>query len=149
MIANKINIEYNLAQHTLQQTVKKKTMSESIHVGWANHEETCVVMKFNGRWSIKAYRRSCQHLNELIASRVHPVDVIMDLQRSAPAPAGIVLHGAAVLNAMPGNTGTIVFVSKSSFWKTLVTMIEQIHPIKPLDLRFVATPDEAYALVRC
>jgi hypothetical protein len=125
-------------------------MSKSIHVDWANHEETCIVMKFKGRWTIQEYRQSCVRLNELIASRAsYPVDVMVDLQRSAPAPAGIVLHGAAVLNALPGNMRTMVFVSKSSFWKTLVTMIDQIHPIKPLDLRFAATPDEAYEVVEC
>lgn len=64
----------------------------SIMVEWDNESQTAIRMSYENTWNWRDHFLALDAVNALMGTVLHPVDLILDLQRSMPLPESTTWH---------------------------------------------------------
>ena len=118
-----------------------------IKIGWGDLEETFVVMVIREEWSADEIRGHIENYYTLIQSKQHSVDCVIDVRYAHVPPVNILSVFMWSARRIPNNTGKIVVVSRDMLWKRLYQLVASAIGLMGLDIAFVSSMDDAYALV--
>lgn len=124
---------------------------QGITVDWGSVDETFIVFKIEGKWTLSEYVKASQRAIAMLGEKPYCVNIIIDMQRAAPPPLGILNVGVQMGQKVPADAGIMVVLSKNRLWRTIINTIRHVHgvsAIEHLDLHFTSSVNEAYSLVQ-
>ncbi|MBI5668561.1 MAG: hypothetical protein HZC41_11195 [Chloroflexi bacterium] len=119
-----------------------------IRIEWGDAGKTIIHHVYDGNWTIEDYYNLISEHHKLLTALDHGVAVVNDLRLSGAIPAGI---GAAVKYAArkaPANEEIKILVGGDRSIKTLIDLINMTAGADVTELIYVATMEEAYAIIR-
>ena len=119
----------------------------SIQVVWDNDEKTIIRYTYQGQWTWDELAAVLEEAYALLDTVDHPVDFIIDLRQSVLLPKDALRHGERVAQAVHPNEGRSVVVGANMLVSRLADVFYKIYRRTSKQFRFVATLDEAYALL--
>lgn len=120
-----------------------------ITVDWGDFEETILVWKIEGNWTLEDYLVSRDQGTALAEQRAPViVDVIADMRRSALMPHNIVAVIRDALEVARFAEGIITVITPTNYWTQLVHSMQKTYfrTVK-FPIVFVRDVDAAYELV--
>jgi hypothetical protein len=118
-----------------------------IAVDWGSLDETFLVWRIEGNWTLAEFQATHFLSSRMIASKAYPVDVIVDI-RTAGLQTNFL---AAVLEIhryqSPKNVGKTIILYYNDFIRRMFTLVENFYPRFSKDFIFTVSVDEAYLLV--
>lgn len=120
----------------------------NILVDWGDADETLWIWRFMDNWTAKEFKRALAIAQAAIASKRHPVDVIVDIQRTGNLPKNLLSLLRTGIQPVYSHNGAVIVITRSRFW-------EKIHDLavalffhgQSTGIYFVRTTDEAYTLL--
>ena len=118
-----------------------------IMVAWDNDEKTIIRYTYSSRWTWNELYAALDEQAALQATVSHDVAILIDVRNVHLVPEGFISHVKRVGERVPKNTSARVVVSNSPFLKSLFLLASKLFPHITHDIQFVATIEEAYALL--
>ena len=100
----------------------------AVLVQWDNSRNSAIVYTFSGHWSWDEFRESWKEGRALVSSVPYRVDSILDFERSAGIPTGMLVKGDHVFRSRLPNAGYVVLVSGGGLVNMLVTTFKAMNP---------------------
>ncbi|MEL7433301.1 MAG: hypothetical protein AAFN11_05085 [Chloroflexota bacterium] len=118
-----------------------------IQTGWGDLDHSFAVMIIREGWSADEIRQEIKDYYGLIKSEDHTVDCVIDVRYAHVPPVNILSVFMWSARRIPENTGKIVLVSRDMLWKRLYQLVSGGIGLIGINIEFVSSMDEAYALV--
>lgn len=116
----------------------------AIELDWGNANETLLIWTCDTHWTSEEYYEAVQTGVEMIDSKAHPVDIIVDMQFNRMRPAMLLQLAKHGYRRRSRNVGTVVLIYRSTFWLFLEETLQSIFS-NDFRLLFVEDANEAYA----
>lgn len=118
-----------------------------IKVEWGDRNETILKWTFGKQWTAEQLYAAAEHSYGLMTAKPHTVDVMAVLESILFVPSNLVSMATQGLNARPANTGVIIIVSTSNFWRRVFDKASGLKEVAGSTVRFARGIDEAYAVI--
>lgn len=118
-----------------------------IKVEWGDRNETILKWTFGKQWTAEQLHAAAAHSYTLMTAKAHPVDVMAVLESILFVPSNLVSMATHGFNARPANTGVIVIISTSNFWRRVFDKANGLKELAGNTVRFARGIDEAYAII--
>jgi len=123
----------------------------AIQVQWDNHQQTAIHVEFESEWTWDQLETTLDHIDRLMSSVHHPVDVIIDLEGSKIP--GDFLTAAKNLLADPQpnpNEGARIVVGANKTMRAVYTTVQKTfgERIAGRELLFAPNLEDARAILR-
>ena len=99
----------------------------AIDITWDNEAQTIIRVDFVSKWSWDDYHEMVKTITHMMNDVGHSVDIIYNLQQSAPLSAGAISHGAATLRLLDGRFGVLMIVSSAGYVKALLSTFRTVY----------------------
>lgn len=116
----------------------------AITIEWDNPEKTVLRYRFIDNWTWDEYLEQLKEGREMMASVSHHVCILNDFTPMKSLPPNFITLARSVINSRPANTGLAIFVSTSSFFKIMHSVLKKIIPEVPTSYLLVTSEAEAY-----
>lgn len=114
---------------------------------WYDAQETILVQKFIGKWTLDEYIDSVIAMTTLYAAKSHTVHVIGDLSESTMAPTNLLSARGVVEKNTPDNRGLAIVIKPGRFIEMLLKIVRTVTPRFSQDLHVVDSLEEALARI--
>lgn len=118
-----------------------------IKVEWGDRSETILKWTFGKQWTAEQLHAAAGHSHALISAKSHVVDVMAVMESILFVPSNLVTMATNGLNHRPTNTGIIVIISTSNFWRRVFDKASGLKELAGNNVRFARGIDEAYAVI--
>jgi hypothetical protein len=120
----------------------------SVNMTWDNDEQTIIRYIIGDPWTWDELYEAIQQAHLLIDAADHSVHSIIDMSGAHILPRNPLMHGKKMSRGdRLSNAGKIVFVGANVFLRSLMDVFRRVHPTRLENIAFVATLDEARALL--
>jgi hypothetical protein len=121
----------------------------SIITEWDNPEHTAIRITYERPWDWKEFEHARAAINEMLGSTDNMVDLIFDVRKGGPPPAGAVNKFRSTLQTQHLNRGMIIFVGGAIMVQTFLNLILRIYSraVKTPNFTFANSLEEARALI--
>jgi hypothetical protein len=99
----------------------------SIEIAWDNETQTVIRVDFVRKWDWEEYHQMVSTLSHMIDDVGYQVDIIYNLQQSAPLSSGAITHGAATLRLLDGKFGVLLVVSSAGYVKAILSTFRTVY----------------------
>lgn len=93
----------------------------SIHVGWANREETVLAWTFERDWTADTYHTSHRQFARFIQSKDYPVDIIIDLRECTHIPHQLLVLVRRSTTSHSDHIKDIRMLTAAGYWHCKMT----------------------------
>jgi hypothetical protein len=118
-----------------------------IAVDWGSVEETFIVWRIEGNYSIREFQIAYNMVKNMALSKNYPIDTIVDLRLTQPQldllPQALNYHQ----RNNPHNIQRTIILYHDDFWQRNFRLLENFFPNLTQNLIFTSSVDEAYLLV--
>ena len=114
---------------------------------WDNQDKTILRHIYEGQWTADDYRDAMEESRRMLLSVAHPVDLVLDMRRSAPPPFGILPVYQETDHLVPNNQRLVVMVKPGMIMKALNRIIGDIAPKSSANRIVAENIEEARALI--
>ena len=118
-----------------------------IRLLWGNEEKTILRHIYDGKWTVDDYRGAMEESRQMLLSVQHPVDLIIDMRKSASPPFGILPAYQETDQLVPDNQRLVIMVKPGMIMKALNRIITDIAPRSSANGIIAESMDEAHALI--
>lgn len=119
-------------------------MTDTIRISWDNDQKTILRYTFIRQLKWEDYYQALRKGREMMATVDHDVCILNDMSKLEYFPPNFISTARSVINDRPANTGLAIFLTTSSFFKALHTVLSKVIPNVPTDYILVTTEEEAY-----
>lgn len=116
-------------------------------VDWGDLDESLIIWEITGKWSTSVLEQAIHKTFEMMRSKQHAVELIVDARRAHGIPQGAMRLLCVFFKQHPDNLHTVAWICMSSLWKTMWEMAERSYGVSEVNVVFVNTVDEAYQAV--
>lgn len=99
----------------------------SIGIAWDNEAQTVIRVDFVSKWNWDDYHEMVKTLAHMIDDVGYQVDIIYNLQQSAPLSSGAISHGASTLRLLDGKFGVLMIVSSAGYVKAILSTFRTVY----------------------
>ncbi|RMF80923.1 MAG: hypothetical protein D6737_06505 [Chloroflexi bacterium] len=121
-----------------------------IEVNWLDNQQTIICLTFHGRWNVTDLRSAYQYAHQMIETRHHQVDFVLDLRDSETMiSAALSFFNQLGIATAPLNRGATVVVGDTITNRICYSLMLRLHPIaiQNLDWQFATSVREARHLL--
>ncbi|MFW5748780.1 MAG: hypothetical protein ACOCYT_04120 [Chloroflexota bacterium] len=118
----------------------------AVGVQWADQAEDILLYQFGKSWTWDAYESALMQGRAMMRSKPHYVGVVIDMRATDAGPPMVMARTKGYIETRPVNTGLVVFVGDSLFFRTFYRMFANIFP--RFGAQYVAEADIDAAIQR-
>jgi hypothetical protein len=119
----------------------------TINIVWDNPEKTIARYDYEGKWSWEELYKALQEFHQMLDTVNHPVDVIIDMQRTRLLPENVLARGSNVGQMVHPNQGITVVVGANSLVRAMADLYKRIYAKKAANFFMASKLDEAHAII--
>ncbi|MBC7812684.1 MAG: hypothetical protein H7175_16125 [Burkholderiales bacterium] len=99
----------------------------AIDIAWDNEAQTVIRVDFVSKWDWNDYHEMVKFAAQMMNEVGHTVDLIYNLQQSAPISAGAITHAATTMRLLDGRMGLMMVVSNAGYIKALLSTFQLVY----------------------
>jgi hypothetical protein len=120
----------------------------SIETKWDNKEETILITKIDGKWSLDDYHEATTVINQITDNVEYDFVYILDLTYSEGPPARFMPVGKDLQNNAHPKMLKIIFVKASRLVRAMINIIRTIFPARTAKLAYTSDIEQARSMAR-
>jgi hypothetical protein len=126
--------------------IKWRFMTMGVEVKWGDEAQTVLEYSFTDPWRWDDFYLCSDQARQMLADVDGTITVIIDLCKSRGLPPGAMTHFRRLGRDDPQRS-RVILVGMNSFIRTFSNILMRFYPKAAEKVRFVATLDEAYAVI--
>jgi hypothetical protein len=119
----------------------------SFKIFWGNAQKTIIIHQYTDLLTLEDYHRCIDANAELLATVVHPVDLIIDVSTARISNQAFLSAGSHAERATPPNQRLIVAIQAPQHIRAIVNIGRTLFKRATANVHFVDTLEEAYRFI--